>query len=85
MAFYGARTLWEHQDFRNNWGFVSHALLPPGIFSFFVVLCVGLIELRILFIVLNGFGRRCFSFFSVSEEVYGGAAIPNRLPRLHPI
>ena len=24
------RMLWEHQDFRNNWGFVGHGVLPPG-------------------------------------------------------
>ena len=66
----GARTLWEHQDFRNNWGFVSHALLPPGT-------SVGYHRhdrIEEAYIVLNGSGRMTVD--DETEEVYEGAAIP---------
>ena len=75
----GARTLWEHQDFRNNWGFVSHALLPPGT-------SVGYHRhdrIEEAYIVLNGSGRMTVD--DETEEVYEGAAIPNRLGGSHGI
>ena len=75
----GARTLWEHQDFRNNWGFVSHALLPPGT-------SVGYHRhdrIEEAYIVLNGSSRMTVD--DETEEVYEGAAIPNRLGGSHGI
>ncbi len=75
----GARTLWEHQDFRNNWGFVSHALLPPGT-------SVGYHRhdrIEEAYIILNGSGRMTVD--DETEEVYEGAAIPNRLGGSHGI
>jgi mannose-6-phosphate isomerase-like protein (cupin superfamily) len=75
----GVRMLWEHQDFRNNWGFVGHALLPPGT-------SVGYHRhdtIEEAYIIMNGSGRMTVD--NETEEVYPGAVIPNRLGGSHGI
>jgi mannose-6-phosphate isomerase-like protein (cupin superfamily) len=75
----GIRMIWGHQDFQNNWGFVAHAVVPPGA-------SVGYHRhdvMEEIYIIINGSGRMTVD--DETEEVYEGAAIPNRLGGSHGI
>ena len=75
----GVRQVWGHQDFRTNWGFVAHCVVPPGA-------SVGYHRHDVIeetYIIMAGSGRMTVD--DETEEVHVGDAIPNRLGGSHGI
>ena len=75
----GVRQVWGHQDFRTNWGFVAHCVVPPGT-------SIGYHRHDVIeetYIVMAGSGRMTVD--DETEEVHVGDAIPNRLGGSHGI
>ena len=75
----GIRNIWQHSDFRTNWHFVAHVLMPPGT-------SIGYHRhdaLEETYVVIDGCGRMTVD--DETEEVYAGASIPNRLGGSHGI
>ena len=75
----GVRLVWESQDFRTNWGFVAHGLVPPGA-------SVGYHRHDIIeetYIIMEGSGRMTVD--NETEEVHANDAILNRLGGCHGI
>jgi len=75
----GIRMVWDQQDFRNNWGFLAHVLLPAGV-------SIGYHRHDLMeetYVVINGSGR--ITVDDETEVVYEGAVIPNRIGGSHGI
>ena len=75
----GIRMVWDQQDFRNNWGFLAHVLLPAGV-------SIGYHRHDLMeetYVVINGSGRMTVD--DETEVVYEGAVIPNRIGGSHGI
>lgn len=73
----GVRTIWTHSDFRTNWHFVSHVLMPPGT-------SIGYHShdtVEETYVVMKGSGRMTVD--DETEEVFAGDSIPNRLGGSH--
>ena len=73
----GVRTIWTHSDFRTNWHFVSHVLMPPGT-------SIGYHRHETVeetYVVMKGSGRMTVD--DETEEVFAGDSIPNRLGGSH--
>ena len=69
----GIRMVWDQQDFRNNWGFLAHVLLPAGV-------SIGYHRHDLMeetYVGINGSGRMTVD--DETEVVYEGAVIPNRM------
>jgi mannose-6-phosphate isomerase-like protein (cupin superfamily) len=75
----GIRMVWDQQDFRNNWGFLAHVLLPAGVSIDYHR--HDLMEET--YVVINGSGR--ITVDDETEVVYEGAVIPNRIGGSHGI
>lgn len=75
----GIRMVWQYRDFRTNWGFVAHCLLPPGA-------SMGYHRherIEECYIVMNGSGRMTVDEETV--EVGPNDAVLNRLGGAHGI
>jgi len=73
----GVRVIWEHSDFRTNWGNVAHVLMPPGT-------SIGYHRhdaVEETYVIVNGSGRMTVD--DETEEVYAGDSIPNKLGGSH--
>ena len=75
----GIRNIWQHADFRTNWHFVAHVLMPPGT-------SIGYHRhdtVEETYVVIDGCGRMTVD--DETEEVHAGDSIPNRLGGSHGI
>lgn len=74
-----AREVWSWQDFRTQWGFVGHCLIPPGA-------SIGYHRhdtIEECYIIMSGSGRMTVD--GETKEVHPDEAIPNRLGGSHGI
>lgn len=75
----GVRSIWQHSDFRTNWGLVRHALLPPGA-------SIGYHRHQTIeetYVIIKGSGRMTVD--DETAEVFAGDSIPNKLGGAHGI
>ena len=73
----GVRMIWEHSDFRTNWYFAAHVLMPPKT-------SIGYHRHETIeetYVVVSGSGRMTVD--DETEEVYTGDSIPNKLGGSH--
>ena len=73
----GVRAIWEHSDFRTNWGNIAHVLLPPGT-------SIGYHRhdaIEETYVIVNGSGRMTVD--DETQEVCAGDSIPNKLGGSH--
>ncbi|MGB9595973.1 MAG: cupin domain-containing protein [Candidatus Poribacteria bacterium] len=73
------RRIWSYEDFKTNWGYIDHILLPPN--SSIGYHCYKTIEQ--CYVIISGKGKMTIDDGTI--EVFEGDAIPNKLGGCHGI